>query len=50
LKLPLFLILRLRGLFLFYGFFKRYFCFYGFLGCGRGVLGVVLIDLCQGFG
>ena len=28
----------------------RYFCFYGFPRCGRGVLGVVLIDLCQGFG
>ena len=27
-----------------------YFCFYGFLGCGRGVFDVVLIDLCQGFG
>ena len=27
-----------------------YFCFYGFLGCGRGVLDVVLIDLCQGVG
>ena len=27
-----------------------YFCFYGFLGCGRGVFDAVLIDLCQDFG
>ena len=46
----MFSILRLKGCSLFYGFLSAIFCFYGFLGCGRGVLGVVLIDLCQGFG
>ncbi len=39
-----------KGLFLVLWLFKRYFCFYGFLRCGRGVLDVVLVDLCQGFG
>ena len=27
-----------------------YFCFYGFLGCDRGVFDAVLVDLYQGFG
>ena len=39
-----------KGLFLVLWLFKRYFNFYSFQGCGRGVLGVVLVDLCQGFG
>ena len=39
-----------KGLFLVLWLCSTIFCFYGFLGCGRGILGVVLVDLCQGFG
>ena len=39
-----------KGLFLALWLFKRYFSFCSFQGCGRGVLGVVLVDLRQGFG
>lgn len=39
-----------KGLFLVLWLCSAIFVFYGFLECGRGVLGVVLIDLRQGFG
>ena len=39
-----------KGLFLALLFFKRYFSFYSFQECGRGVWDVVLVDLYQGFG
>lgn len=39
-----------KGVFLALWLFKRYFSFYSFQECGRGVLDVVLVDLCQGFG
>ena len=38
-----------KGLFFFVALY-RYFCFYSFLEGGRDVLGVVLVDLYQGFG
>ena len=39
-----------KGLFLALWLLKRYFSFCSFRGCYRDVLGVVLVDLCQGFG
>ena len=39
-----------KGLFLVLWLCSAIFVFYGFQGCGRGALCVVLVDLRQGFG